>query len=519
LADALALAEADRIVLIDAARALAPAANALPGAAIADTTAVWGRLITAPQPPTRLIGREREVAEIVFALRTGRSHLLTLTGPGGVGKTRLAIAVAEAIGEAFPDGVAWVELAHIAALPEAAVSRVAAAIARALGVRDALWEPTAAPLAKAIGFRKLALILDNVEHLLASAPLVAELLSACPGLTVLATSRERLGLRGEREIAVSPLEAPSAFESSRGPTDGISNVAAVRLFVERASEVRGDFALTDANAPAVAELCRRLDGLPLAIELAVGWLKVLPPETLAAQLAPRLPLLTGGAADLPDRQRTMRAAIAWSYELLRPEEQRLFRRLGVFAGGFTLEAVEWVSGDGCRVSGSVPDTRTLSPVTRHPSPPPWSPRWWTRVWSGRRRPRPPHPALVSGCWRRSASSPWNNSRPAARSRPRARRTRTIAGAWSRCCADRLGHKRGHSTNSRPSTPMCAPPWNGSMPKVLRPHSSTWPHCSPGSGLAGATCAKAAPGWSGRWRRPRRLPLMTRVVPKSGWALC
>jgi predicted ATPase/transcriptional regulator with XRE-family HTH domain len=366
LADALALSEAERIDLIDAAQAGSVAIVSPAPAPAAEGT--WDRLPAPPRPPTRLIGREREAAEIAFALQSGRTRLLTLTGPGGVGKTRLAIAAAEAIGAALPAGVAWVELAHISAPPDVAASRVAAAIASALGVREATWEPLAAPLAAAIGAREMLLILDNVEHLLAAAPLVADLLAACPGLAVLATSRERLGLRGEREFAVLPLEAPSAFESSWGPADGISNVAAVRLFVERAAEVRGDFALTEATAPAVAELCRQLDGLPLAIELAVGWLKVLPPDALAAQLAPRLPLLNRGAADLPDRQRTMRAAIAWSYEVLRPEDQRLFRRLGVFAGGFTLEAAEWVTGVGCRVSGTETDTSTPSPVTRHPSP-------------------------------------------------------------------------------------------------------------------------------------------------------
>jgi transcriptional regulator with XRE-family HTH domain len=495
LADALALSEAERIDLIDAAQAGSVAIVSPAPAPAAEGT--WDRLPAPPRPPTRLIGREREAAEIAFALQSGRTRLLTLTGPGGVGKTRLAIAAAEAIGAALPAGVAWVELAHISAPPDVAASRVAAAIASALGVREATWEPLAAPLAAAIGAREMLLILDNVEHLLAAAPLVADLLAACPGLAVLATSRERLGLRGEREFAVLPLEAPSAFESSWGPADGISNVAAVRLFVERAAEVRGDFALTEATAPAVAELCRQLDGLPLAIELAVGWLKVLPPDALAAQLAPRLPLLNRGAADLPDRQRTMRAAIAWSYELLRPEEQRLFRRLGVFAGGFTLEAAEWVTGVGCRVSGTETDTSTPSPVTRHPRPLPSSPPWWTRVWSGRWRQRDPKPALGSGCWRRSASSPWSNSRPAARSRSRAWRTRTISHAWSTRCGAWQGHKRTPSTCSRPSTPMYAPPWSGSMPKVRRPISSTLPHCSPVSGLAAATCAKAGPGWSGR----------------------
>jgi predicted ATPase/transcriptional regulator with XRE-family HTH domain len=364
LADALSLAEDDRQRLFDAAHG-AGTAEAAPAADSRSAESDRRRLSSPPQPPTRLIGREREVAEIAFALRSGRTRLLTLTGPGGVGKTRLAIAAAGAIAEAFPDGVAWVELAAIAAPPEAAASRVAAAIAGALGIREAVRQPLAAPLAAAIGSRELALVLDNVEHLLAAAPMVADLQAACPGLAILATSRERLGLRGEREFAVLPLATPTAAESDHGAAANISNVAAVRLFAERAADARGDFALTEANAPAVAELCRRLDGLPLAIELAVGWLKVLPPEALAAQLAPRLPLLTGGAADLPDRQRTLRDTIAWSYELLRPEEQRLFRRLGAFAGGFTVEAADAVAEGGRRktegTTGGSPSAFRLPP--------------------------------------------------------------------------------------------------------------------------------------------------------------
>jgi predicted ATPase/transcriptional regulator with XRE-family HTH domain len=371
LADALALAEGDRLRLIAAVQAAPLPSEAPPPTGARPAEGEWARLLSPPRPPTRLIGREREVAEIAFALRSGRSRLFTLTGPGGVGKTRLAIAAAEALAEAFPDGVAWVELAHIAAPPEAAASRVAAAIAGALGVREAVREPVAAPVAEAIGSRRVLLILDNVEHLLGAAPLIAELLAECPRLAVLATSRERLGLRGEREFAVSPLEAPTPLESRQGLANGLAGVAAVRLFVERATEVRGDFSLTAANASAVGELCRRLDGLPLAIELAVGWLKILSPEALAAQLAPRLPLLTGGAADLPDRQRTMRDTIAWSHGLLSAEEQRFFRRLGVFAGGFTLEAAQWVSGVGDRVSddGSEVGMRKAEEPIPDPRPP------------------------------------------------------------------------------------------------------------------------------------------------------
>ena len=188
-------------------------------------------------------------------------------------------------------------------------------------------------------------MLDNVEHLLAAAPLLAAVLADCPALVLLVTSREGLRLRGEREFVVQPLAVPNPAEAAGNEATGLHGVAAVRLFVERAVEVRGDFALTAANTPAVATICRQLDGLPLAIELAVRWVKVLSPEALAERLVPRLPLLAGGGGDRPDRQQTMRDTIAWSYQLLQPEEQRLFRRLGVFAGGFTLEAAEAVGGD------------------------------------------------------------------------------------------------------------------------------------------------------------------------------
>jgi predicted ATPase/transcriptional regulator with XRE-family HTH domain len=341
LADALSLAEDDRLRLIATAQA-APESSAAPTIAVVRAEGEWGRLISPPRPPTRLIGREREVAEIAFALRSGRTRLMTLTGPGGVGKTRLAVAAAEAIAEVFPAGVAWVELAHVIGPAQDHASLVAGAIARALGIKEPAPRAMAASLAAAIGSRTMALVLDNFEHLIRAAPLVAEVLASCPELVVLVTSRESLRLRGEREYAVHPLAVPDQ--------DG---VAAVRLFAERAVEVRGDFALTEANTPAVATLCRQLDGLLLAIELAVPWVKVLSPEALTERLTPRLALLARGAGDLPDRQQTMRDTIAWSYELLCPDEQRLFRRLSVFAGGFTLDAAEAVGGDALTVSGGI----------------------------------------------------------------------------------------------------------------------------------------------------------------------
>jgi predicted ATPase/DNA-binding XRE family transcriptional regulator len=288
-----------------------------------------------PVPPTPLVGREREVAAACALLRQLEVRLLTLTGPGGVGKTRLALAIASEIAADFADGVAWAELAS---LQDAEL--VAGAVARALGVHEPGDPTQAEALAAVVGDRSLLLVLDNLEHLLEATPLISQLLAAAPHLTVLTTSRVRLRLRGERELPVPPLAVPAATDDGHSPLAGLAGVAAVRLFVERAVEVRPGFALTAENAPAVAAICRRLDGLPLALELAASRVKLLPPAMLLARLEQRLPLLCAGARDLPLRQQTMRDTIAWSYDLLTPAEQNLCRRFAIFAGGFSLEAAE-----------------------------------------------------------------------------------------------------------------------------------------------------------------------------------
>jgi predicted ATPase/DNA-binding CsgD family transcriptional regulator len=290
-----------------------------------------------PAPLTSFVGREREVAEVADLLRRPDVRLVTLTGPGGVGKTRLALAVAAELAPDFADGAAFVPLA-----PLADPALVLPTVAAALGVREAGDRPPAAGLVEALRERALLLVLDNFEHVLAAAPPVADLLAGCPGLRVLATSRVRLRLRGEREVPVQPLGLP---DPERLPSvEELAEIEAARLFVERARDVRPGFALTEANAAAVSEICRRLDGLPLALELAAARTKVLPPAALLTRLERRLPLLTGGAADLPYRQRTLRDTIAWSHDLLSPEEQALFRRLAVFAGGCSLEAAEAAAG-------------------------------------------------------------------------------------------------------------------------------------------------------------------------------
>jgi predicted ATPase/DNA-binding CsgD family transcriptional regulator len=261
--------------------------------------------------------------------------LVTLTGPGGVGKTRLALEVAADLAEDFAGGASFVDLSAVRDR-----DLVVPAVAQVLGVRQRPGWPLCDALADALHDQALLLVLDNLEQVAAAAPDVAALVAACPGLTVLATSRTPLRVRAEYEYPVSPLALPEGHTIAEA--DATAS-AAVSLFVARAQAVVPGFALTDANAPAISEVCRRLDGLPLAIELAAPRLKVLSPEALLGRLTNRLTLLTDGAPDQPERLRTIRATIAWSHDLLSPEEQALFRRLAVFAGGFTLEAAETVA--------------------------------------------------------------------------------------------------------------------------------------------------------------------------------
>jgi len=286
-----------------------------------------------PLQHTPLIGREKEVAEVRDLLRGDETRLLTLTGPGGTGKTRLALQAAADLLDDFPDGTFF---APLATLTEAEL--LIPTVAETLGMRETAEQPLDESIKDYLGERRLLFVLDNFEQVLEAAPAVSELLSAAAGLKVLATSRTPLGLYGEHEFPVPPLTLPDL--KSPPPLERLTQYEAVGLFVERARALKPDFSITNESAPAVAEICVRLDGLPLAIELAAARIKMLPPKAMLQRLTSRLKLLTGGARDLPERQRTLRATIEWSHALLDESEQLLFGRLAVFSGGRTLEAIE-----------------------------------------------------------------------------------------------------------------------------------------------------------------------------------
>jgi predicted ATPase len=295
-----------------------------------------------PAPATSFVGRARELDQARRLLSRSEARLLTLTGAGGTGKTRLALELARERTDDLADGVWFVPLA-----PVSDPALVPSAVARALGVQQSRGQSIADALADFLRERELLLVLDNLEHLLDAAELAGELLAVAPGLTILATSRVHLNLYGEFEFGVPPLVLPDMRELPR--LEFLAELDAIRLFVERAHAVKPSFELTSANAAAVAQICARLDGLPLAIELAAARVRTLTVDELVARLVQRLELLTGGPRDVHARQRTLRDTIAWSYDLLTPVEQTLFSRLAVFAGGCSVAAAEEVCCDGLAI--------------------------------------------------------------------------------------------------------------------------------------------------------------------------
>jgi predicted ATPase len=291
-----------------------------------------------PVQRTGFVGREKEVAAAKELLLREDVRLVTVTGPGGIGKTRLAVQVASGLVEHFPGGTHFVPLSS---LSDPAL--IASVIVQALGIREAGGQSPLERLKENLQDSSRAprlLLLDNFEHLVQAAPTVAELLATGPNLKIMVTSRAVLHVYGEHEFPVPPLAIPDSLAIL--PAEFLLQYPAVALFVQRAVAVKPDFELNRENAPAVIEICSRLDGLPLAIELAAARVKVLSPSSMLTRLASRLQLLTGGARDMPRRQQTLRAAIDWSYDLLSPAEQKLFRRLSVFVGGCTLEGAEAV---------------------------------------------------------------------------------------------------------------------------------------------------------------------------------
>ncbi len=291
-----------------------------------------------PVQPTTLIGRENEVAAVVHLLQREDVGLVTLTGPGGVGKTRLGLQVAAELAEHFIDGVFFMNLA-----PVSDPALVVPAVAQTLGILESASQSLLERLREQLQQRRVLLLLDNFEQVVSAAVQMADLLTACPKLKLLVTSREVLHVRAEYEFVVPPLALPDP--SSLSEQEAFSHFASVTLFLQRVRTVKPDFQLTAANAHAIAEICVRLDGVPLAIELAAARMKLFTPQELLARLSHGLQILTSGARDAPLRHQTLRNTIAWSYDLLKAEEQQLFWRLSVFVGGCTLEAVETICAE------------------------------------------------------------------------------------------------------------------------------------------------------------------------------
>jgi predicted ATPase/class 3 adenylate cyclase len=415
-----------------------------------------------PVQTTTLIGREREVAEITSLLLHDDVRLLTLTGPGGIGKTRLAVEVARRLAEEGQLAVAFAELA-----PIADSVLVPHAIAGAVGVRERVDRPLLDTLAEVLRPALLLLVLDNCEHLVAGCGAVAQALRrACPDLRILATSRAPLEMSGEVNWSV-PLLAVSADEARRSAAPALAE--AVQLFVDRARLTLPGLGLTDANAEVVTEICRRLEGLPLAIELAAARIRLLPPDAILARLDRRLRLLVGGPRDLPQRLLSLRDAITWSYDLLNDAEQMVFRHLGIFAGGFSLEAAEIVCtadvDDGHRRLGGTDTATALASASSAPASHLLD-ILDSLLAKNLLRHKSVRPAShASRCWKRFVSTPVNNWRPAGSWPPYA--TGVLFSSWLSRRRQRKSCLGG--TNSPgwsgwiPSLISCAPSLAGAVP--------------------------------------------------------
>lgn len=467
LADALGLAAVDRALFESAAR---------PHAAPPPPQSLTPPPHNVPAPVTSLIGRARQLAYATTLLRREDARLLTITGPGGIGKTRLALAIASALSADFAAGASFVSLATVRD-----TDLVVPVIARTLGLRERTEQSPWDCLSAHLRDKHLLLVLDNYEHLLSEAIVVANLLAHCPLLKVLVTSRVALRVRGEHRLPLGPLPLPD-----RQQTDSVARIAsspAVQLFCQRAEAASPPFTLTAENTAAVAAICVRLDGLPLAIELAAARMEFLAPAALLARLTQRLPELMDGLRDVPARQRTMRNAIAWSYHLLDADEQRLFRQVAVFVGGWTPAAAEAV----CDASAGHGENMRDRLITLAGT----SLLQWM-----------PEPMILPAarCLRRFGSTGGSAWARVERARPCRNGTRHTSWPMRSRRIERYAgrNRRSGSRGWSESTITCGQHWRGrGRPARWRPGCGSLPR-SFGSGMCMAMCARRVRGWRGCW---------------------